>query len=152
MAPIFKREGDYVVEECAYNFREICFVQIERSSSRLLQTSWMSEYIYSCCTANDVLRKDGAVDTECLVPTCSACDLFVQDWPITKSLMNKTQFCPGVGKKYKCNWLLRRQEVSAEQLESQEMPASTNNENNSQPITCSTPILQKKKKRKRRVV
>ena len=154
MAPIFKREGDYLVEECIYTFKEICFVQTERSSSRLLQTSGMSDYIYSCCTANDVLKKAGAVDTECLVPTCSACDLFVQDRAVRKLLMNKTQFCPGVGKKYKCNWLLRRQEVSAEQLESQDtIPASTTNIKNTtttdQPITNSTQILQKKKKRKR---
>ena len=84
MAPCFKRKGDYVVKEFIYIFKAIFFVPIERRSSHLLQTAGILDYIYSCCTANDVLRKYGAVDAKFLVPTCSVWDLFVQDQTIQK--------------------------------------------------------------------
>ena len=103
MAPIFnKNKQNYTEEECVYSFGDICFVRTERNSSRSLQASGSSQHIYSCCSANEVLIEAGA-PTECLIPRCSSCNLFENDKKIRKPLMNKTQFSPGVGKKYMCD-------------------------------------------------
>ena len=150
MAPIFnKNKQNYTEEECVYSFGDICFVRTERNSSRSLQASGSSQHIYSCCSANEVLIEAGA-PTECLIPRCSSCDLFENDKKIRKPLMNKTQFSPGVGKKYMCDWLLRRQQRNYVVENISRTPPNADSTNTSQTIILSPSLPETKKKRKRR--